>query len=101
VRVYVRAHPTGAAALVRLILWAHREHFRAWERVLNGLIRSWEQPIPPGSSSPSAGRRDPARSHHEGTVQAPPGDCSQGITTSRGTIVAPAATPASVCGRPC
>jgi hypothetical protein len=52
VRVYVLAHPTGAAALVRLILWAHREHFRAWERVLHGLIRTREQAPPPVSPSP-------------------------------------------------
>ena len=52
VRVYVHAHPTGTAALVRLLLWAHHEHFRAWERVLNGLIRTREQPLPPRPPAP-------------------------------------------------
>ena len=56
VRVYVCAHPTGAAALARLILWAHHEHFRAWERVLHGLSRTREQPPPPEQPSPQRWR---------------------------------------------
>jgi hypothetical protein len=55
-RVYVRAHPTSAAALVRLLLWAHHEHFRAWERVLHRLIHTREQLPPPRPQSPQRWR---------------------------------------------